>query len=120
MARANFRIPFRTIAAIERTSAGFDVHTLVSDRFALLVPPVRALKRDVELDDLGAAELDDETVGAILTAIARGYEERRRYTECVEVTVEAERLLGRPTDPLRATRERCQRESGLLDLRRES
>jgi hypothetical protein len=105
---------------VERTSSGFDVHTLVSDRFALLVPPVRALKRDVELDDLGAAELDDETLGAILTAIARGYEERRRFTECVEVTVEAERLLKRPTDPLRATRERCQRESGLLDLRRES
>ena len=103
-----------------RTSAGFDVHTLVSDRFALLVPPVRALKRDVELDDLAAAELDAETLGAILTAIARGYEERLRYTECVEVTVEAERLLGRSTDPLRATRERCQQASGLLDLRRES
>jgi hypothetical protein len=105
---------------IERTSTGFDVHTLVSDRFALLVPPVRAFKRDVELGDLGAAELDDETLGAILTAIARGYEERRRYTECVEVAVEAERKLGRPTDPLRATRERCQRALGLLDLRRES
>jgi hypothetical protein len=105
---------------VERTSTGFDVHTLVSDRFALLVPPVRALKRDVKLDDLGAAELDDETVGAILTAIARGYEERRRFIECVEVTVEAERLLGRPTDPLRKTRERCQNALGLPDLRRES
>ena len=101
---------------VESAAAGFDVHAFVADRFGLFKPPLPAVTRNVQLSDPAAARFDVQTHVAILTAIARGYEARGRHTACVEISVAAEALLGRPTDTLTKTREKCQRDGGFLRL----
>ena len=101
---------------VEPAAAGYDVHALVADRFALFVPPFPAVTRNVQLADPAAARFNVGTHAAILTAIARGYEGRKRYAACVEITVTAEALLGGPNDALNQMRNRCQRAGGLLAL----
>ena len=101
---------------VEVASSGYDVRTLVADRFKLFEPPFPSITRNVQLGDPAAAHFDASTHAAILTAIARGYEDRKRYATCVEITVAAEGMLGRSTGELTQTRSRCQRAAGLLSL----
>jgi len=78
----------------------FRVSAYVGDRFELFVPPRRTVNPGVNLDDPGAAQLDPLTHGAILVAIASGYERAGRYAECVDVTVAAGRLVEDTASPV--------------------
>ncbi len=101
---------------VKQGAQGFDVAAYVSDRYDLYMPPLRALNVDVDLDDPGAADLDEETHAAVLVAIARRYEEEARFAECVDVTVAAEQILGGLTPVIEAERARCQQRLGNIGL----
>jgi hypothetical protein len=97
----------------------FDVTTFVGDSYEVFVPPAPFVNRKVDLNTPEAAALDSKTHAAILTAIAAGYESKKKYSECVEVTVAAEQLTQNLSPELRKIRERCQRAVGTDALRRE-
>ncbi len=87
---------------------GYDVYAFVSDRFDLFVPPLEAVNEAVNLDNPGAAELDTQTLAAILVAVARSYQEDGHSEECVDITRAAEALHGAPTPEIETQRGRCQ------------
>lgn len=95
----------------------YKVDMCVADRFDLLVPPPRVSSRDVNLDDPAATRLAPEVHKAILTALIAGYRETKKYAECVDVTVAAERILGSLPPQIEEARRECQaalRNRGLL------
>lgn len=102
--------------SVDAADGGFDVKALVGDPFELFDPPLSSVNRRVALGSSDAGRFSPEMRAAILTALARGYAERESYAECVEVTVVAQRLLGRLTDEMEVTRRFCQQESGVLEL----
>jgi hypothetical protein len=106
------------VGNIEPVNGAFDVRAYIGDAFQLFKPPVPSMARGVALNDPAVAKLGPEMHAAILTAVARGYAERRRFTECVDVAVAAGRLLSRSTSALDQTLARCQDGTGLADLRR--
>lgn len=93
---------------VVRSGERFKVEMCIADRFDLLVPPPQVSSRDVNLDDPAAARLGKEAHTAVLTAIVAGYREARKYAECVEVTVAAERILGALPPAIADERRKCQ------------
>jgi len=85
----------------------FKVEMSVADRFGQLAQPVRASSPNVNLNDPAATHLSPAAHETLLAILAIGYEKDRRYAECVEVTVAAERILGGLPQSLAATRQRC-------------
>jgi hypothetical protein len=103
---------------VEPADGAFNVRAFVGDAFQLFKPPLPSMTAGVTLNDPAVARLAPAMHGAILTAVARGYAERRMFPECVEVAVAAEHLLGSRTPPLEQTLTRCQGGTGLADLRK--
>jgi len=103
---------------VEPADGAFNVRAFVGDAFQLFKPPLPSMTAGVALNDPAVARLAPAMHGAILTAVARGYAERQRFRECVDVAVAAERLLGGRTPALDRTLARCQEGTGLADLRR--
>ena len=106
------------VGSIEPVDGAFNVRAYIGDAFQLFKPPMPSMARGVTLNDPAVAKLGPDMHAAILTAVARGYAERRMFTECVDVAVAAGRLLSRPTPALDQTLARCQDGTGLADLRR--
>lgn len=102
---------------VEPADGAFNVRAFVGDAFQLFKPPLPSMTAGVALNDPAVARLAPAMHGAILTAVARGFAERRMFPECVDVAVAAERLLGSRTPPLEQTLTRCQNGTGLADLR---
>jgi hypothetical protein len=103
------------VGSVELADGAYKVRTLVGDAFRLFRPPQSSLTPAVALGDPPEARLAGEMHGAVLTAVARGYAERRMFPECVDVAVAAERLVGR-TSWLEQTLTRCQKETGIPAL----
>lgn len=106
------------VGSVEPADGAFNVRAFVGDAFQLFKPPLPSITVGVALNDPAVARLAPEMHGAILTAVARGYAERRMFRECVDVAVAAERLIGRRTPALDQTLARCQDGTGLADLRK--
>jgi hypothetical protein len=106
------------VGSVEPADGAFNVRAFVGDAFQLFKPPLPSVTVGVALNDPAVARLAPEMHGAILTAVARGYAERRMFRECVDVAVAAERLIGRRTPALDQTLARCQDGTGLADLRK--
>jgi hypothetical protein len=105
------------LGSVEPVSNGFDVRAFVGDAFQLFKPPLPSVNTGVALDDPAAARLEPEMHGAILTAIARGYAERQKFAECVDVAMAAKRLTTRVSTALEQTLARCQAGTGVASLR---
>jgi hypothetical protein len=105
------------LGSVEPADGAYDVRAFVGDAFQLFRPPRPSTTSGVALNDPAVARLAPEMHGAILTAVARGYEERKMFRECVDVAVAAQRLIGTPTPALDQTLARCQAGTGIADLR---
>lgn len=86
----------------------FKVEMLVADRFTATGMPTRTTSKDVDLDDPAAARMDASAHTAILAALLAGYQRSGKYAECVEVSVAAERILGRLPASFAQVRQQCQ------------
>jgi hypothetical protein len=106
------------VGSIEPVDGAFNVRAFIGDAFQLFKPPVPSMATGVALNDPAVAKLGPDMHAAILTAVARGYAERRMFSECIDVAVAAGRLLSRSTSALDQTLARCQDGTGLADLRR--
>jgi hypothetical protein len=84
------------------------VQMSVADRFEMLVPPLRASSKDVNLEDPAVARLDPSAHAAILTALVTGYERAGKFAECIEFTVAAARIVGSLPAALADARRRCE------------
>ena len=105
------------LGSVEPADGAYAVRAFVGDAFQLFKPPRPSTTSGVALNDPAVARLAPEMHGAILTAVARGYEERKMFRECVDVAVAAQRLIGTPTPALDQTLARCQAGTGIADLR---
>ena len=105
------------LGSVEPANGTYNVRAFVGDAFQLFRPPMPSVTAGVALDDPAVARMAPDMHGAILTAIARGYAERRMFRECVDVAVAAERLMVRRTPALEQTLARCQDGTGLAALR---
>ena len=105
------------LGSVEPADGAYKVSAFVGDAFQLFRPPMPSVTAGVALDDPAVARMAPDMHGAILTAIARGYAERRMSRECVDVAVAAERLMARRTPAVEQTLARCQDGTGLAALR---
>ena len=83
------------------------VDIVVVDRLDLLAAPLRVSSKDVNLDDPELARLDVAAHAAILTALVGGYEQARKFAECIDFTSAAARILGPLPSALESARQRC-------------
>lgn len=86
----------------------FKIEMLVADRYGSAEMPTRTTSKDVDLDDPAAARMDASAHAAILAALLSGYQRSGKYAECVEVSVAAERILGRLPPGFADVRRQCQ------------
>jgi TIR domain-containing protein/carboxypeptidase family protein len=106
------------VGSVEPAEGAFNVRAFVGDAFQLFKPPRPLLARGVALNDTAVARLGPDMRAVILTALARGFAERGKFSECVDVAVAASRLLTDPLTALDQTLARCQDSTGVGDLRR--
>lgn len=105
---------------LSASNGAYDVHAWVSDRHGVFSPPLAAENRGVDLDNPLAAELEVETLTAILVAVARSFQEAGHLEECVDMTRAAEQLAGKLTPDIEAQRQSCQGGLGHVGLTREA
>lgn len=99
-----------------KNEPGYKVQTFLGDRHDVLQRRRSIENSNVNIQDPLLTKLDSETHAYILFALARGYEDSGRFSECVTVLTVAQQLLEKVDPDMTRARESCQQRTGNAGL----